>query len=106
MQTNSLNEGKDHKQFGNEFSDTPQLLSKIEASKSKDWPGGLAYAFVAKLMKKYKLDDTLAVAEQTTKLMSLKLKKNEDPETLGDAIVVLEMGTVTQSSRARGWLQL
>ena len=57
-------------------------------------------------MKKYKLDDTLAVAEQTTKLMSLKLKKNEDPEMLGDAIVVLEMGTVTQSSRARGWLQL
>ena len=33
--------------------DSPQLLSKIEASKSQDWPGGLAYVLVAKLMRKY-----------------------------------------------------
>ena len=82
--------------------DSPQLLLKIEASKSQDWPGGLAYVLVAKLMRKYKPDDTLAVAEQTKKLMSLKLKKNEDPETLGDAIAVLETGygcTILESQK-------
>ena len=81
---------------------SPQLLSKIEASKNQDWLGGLAYVLVAKLMRKYKPDNTLAVAEQTKKLMSLKLKKNKDPETLGDAIAVLETGygcTILESQK-------
>ena len=88
--------------------DSPQLLSKIKAPKSKDWPGGLVYALVAKLMKKYKPDDTLTVAEHTKKLMSLRQKRKEDPETLGDVFVVLETrlhnpreSTLIQSSRQR-----
>ena len=72
--------------------DSPEMLSKIEALKRKDWTGVLVYALVAKLMKKYKPDNTLAVAEQTKNLMSLMLKKNKDPETLGDVIAVLETG--------------
>ena len=70
--------------------DSPQLLAKIEASKSNDWPGGLAHVLWAKLVKKYKPKDTIAVAEQMKKLMELKLMKGQDPETLGDKIAELE----------------
>lgn len=68
----------------------PKLLPKIEAAKTADWPGAKAHVIVSKFRKKYKPDDTIATAEQMTKLMSLKLKKNQDPEDLGDEIAVLE----------------
>jgi len=69
---------------------TPQLLAKIEASKSTAWPGGLAYELWAKLEKKYKPKDTLAVAEAMQKLMALKLDQSQDPESLGDEIAKIE----------------
>jgi len=64
--------------------DKPRLLAKIEASKSDDWPTGLACVVWESLEKQYKPKDTIAVAEQLTKLMGLKLKKNQDPDELGD----------------------
>ena len=69
---------------------SPGLLAKLEASKNDEWPSGLACDFWAKLEKKYKPSDTIAVAEQSSKLMKLKLKKDEDPEDLGDKIAALE----------------
>ena len=67
-----------------------QLLAKVEAAKSAEWPDGAACVLMAKLVAKYKPNDNLALAEQQKKLMSLKLNKNQDPEELGDKIAALE----------------
>ena len=69
---------------------TASMLAKIEASKSDDWPDGLAYVFFEKMDKKFKPKDTMAIAEQTTKLMKLKLGDTNSPEELGDKIASLE----------------
>lgn len=70
--------------------DSKQLLGKVEAVKSEDWPDGLACDLIKKLLEQYKQIDLLAVAEQQQKLMSFKLNKNQDPEELGDKIAALE----------------
>ena len=67
-----------------------KLLKMIQASKSADWPGGLAYDLVAKLMKKYRPDGVMALAKVTTKLSKLKMGKNDDPEDLEDDIAAME----------------
>ena len=64
--------------------DSPKLLKMIEASKSPGWPGSLACDIKKRLMKKYRPDDVTALAEMTTKLSKLKLKKGQDPEELED----------------------
>ena len=56
--------------------ESPKLLKVIQASKNADWPGGLACDLVAKLMKKYRLDNVMSLAEMTTKLSKLKMGKN------------------------------
>ena len=48
------------------------------------------WKLVESLIKKYMPSDVIAVAEQATKLISLKLKRTKDPEDLGDSIVTLE----------------
>ena len=70
--------------------DAPRLIRKVESAKCPNWPGGKAWKLVEGLIKKYKPSDVIAVAEQATKLMSLKLKRTEDPEDLGDSIAALE----------------
>jgi len=70
--------------------DAPRLIRKVESAKCANWPGGKAWKLVESLIKKYKPSDVIAVAEQATKLMSLKLKRTEDPEDLGDSIAALE----------------
>lgn len=69
---------------------TPQLMAKIEGCKSTAWPGGLAFEMWEKLENRYKPNDTLAVAEAMQKLMSLELKRTQDPESLGDEIAAIE----------------
>ena len=56
------------------------MLAKIKASKSDEWPAGLAYKVWESLEKQYKPKDTIAVTEQLTKLMALKLRKDQDPD--------------------------
>ena len=70
--------------------DSSRLLEMIGASKSADWPCGLACDLVERLRKKYKPDDVTALAEMTTKLSNLKLSKKQDPEDLEDAIAAIE----------------
>ena len=65
---------------------SPKLLKMIEASKSPEWPGGLACDIKKRLMKKYRPDDVTALAEITTRLSKLKLAKGQDPEELEDKI--------------------
>ena len=65
-------------------------MAKIEASKSNEWSGGLAYKVWRSIKKQYKTKDTIAVAEQLTKLMALKLKKDQDPDELGDELAEIK----------------
>ena len=67
-----------------------KLLKIIQASKSRNWPGGLACDLVVKLLKKYMVDNVTALADMTTKLSKLKLGKNESPEDLEDDIAAIE----------------
>ena len=62
----------------------------IEASKSPDWPGGLACDTKKRLMRKYRPDDVTALADMTTKLLKLKLAKGQDSEELEDEIAAIE----------------
>ncbi len=66
-------------------------LMIVESVKNKEWPHGLAYALWEKLIKKFKPSDQVAKAEQTAKLISLKLKKGEDPSQLELRIALLEL---------------
>jgi hypothetical protein len=66
------------------------MLVMVESVKSKEWPNGLAYILWEKLIKKFKLSDQVAKAEQTAKLLSLKLKKGEDQSELELRIALLE----------------
>jgi hypothetical protein len=66
------------------------MLVMVESVKSKEWPNGLAYVLWEKLIKKFKLSDQVAKAEQTAKLLSLKLKKGEDQSELELRIALLE----------------
>ncbi len=62
----------------------PRLLAKIEASKTVEWPSGLAHVVWSKLKEQYRLSDIIAVAKQMSKLMKLKLNKGKHPDDLGD----------------------
>ena len=68
----------------------PRLLAKIEASKTADWPSGLAHVVWSKLEEQYRPSDTIAVAEQMSKLMKLKLNKDKNPDDLGDELAEIE----------------
>ena len=70
--------------------DSSKLQKMIESSKSNEWPNGRPDILMAKLIRKYKPSDSVAVAEQTKALFELKLGKNQDPEELGDLIAELE----------------
>ena len=52
--------------------------------------GGLAYKVWESLEKQCKPKDTITVAEQLTKLMALKLKKDQDPDELGNELADIE----------------
>ncbi len=67
------------------------MLMMVESVKSKEWPNGLAYVLWEKLIKKFKPSDQVAKAEQTVKLLSLKLKKGEDLSELELRFALLEL---------------
>ena len=70
--------------------DSPKLLKMIKASKSPDWPGGMACNLKKRSMKKCRPDNITVFAEMTTKLLKLKLAKRQDLEKLEDEITVIE----------------
>ena len=56
--------------------DTDAMIMLIDSSKTADWPDGLVWKLTKKLCEKFNPSDTIASAEQSEKLMKLKLKKN------------------------------
>ena len=70
--------------------DLQKLLNMIEASKSLEWLGGLAWDLEKILMKKYRPDNVTTLAETTTKISKLKLAEKQDPEELEYEIVAIE----------------
>lgn len=69
---------------------SPSLLRIVQASKTSDFPDGLAYKVMDKLEKKYKPKDVMADAEQMEKLMKLEVGPRQDPDELGDQIAAIE----------------
>lgn len=67
------------------------MLMMVDSVKSTDWPDGLAYVLWEKLLRKFKPSDQVAKAEQTAKLLSLKLKKGGDPSELELKIASIEL---------------
>ena len=70
--------------------DSNVVTKMVEKSKSTEWPSGRPDLLMAKLDKKYKPSDSVAVAEQSKALFDLKLHNNQDPDELGDKIAELE----------------
>jgi hypothetical protein len=66
------------------------IIMMIDSTKSKECPNGLAYVPWKKHLKKFKLSDQVAKAEQTVKLLSLKLKKGGDLSELELKIASIE----------------
>jgi len=69
--------------------DSNQLLKKVEAAKTVKWPNGIACVLMEKLTNKYKPKDNVAIVEQQKKLMTLHLRKEQDPKELCYKIVAL-----------------
>ncbi len=70
--------------------DMDAMIMHIDSTKTKDWPDGLAWKLIEKLFAKFKLSDTIALAEQLEKLMILIWKKKQDPEYLESKIASLK----------------
>ena len=70
---------------------TAGLLRMIEKSKSEEWPSGQAWMVTKLLLKKYKPTDRISKSELDSDLMNLKLKVENDPATLFEAIAALEV---------------
>ncbi len=75
------------------------MLIMVECMKSKEWPNGLAYILWENPIKKFKLSDQVAKAEKTAKLLSLKLKKGEDPSELELRIGLLSLNLWNSSEQ-------
>ena len=67
------------------------LLRKIEKMKTDEWPDGCGYLIADMLLNKYRPNDLLALGDQKTKLLELRLEPGQDPEELDDAIAELEI---------------
>ena len=55
-----------------------------------DWPGGLAYLTVEKLMAIYKPKDNVTKVEVYTKLLQVKMKKKKDPKVLFEQVALIQ----------------
>ena len=55
-------------------------ISLVHETMDSDWPGGLAYLTVEKLMAIHKPKDNVREVKVYTKLLQVKMKKKEDPK--------------------------
>lgn len=55
-----------------------------------DWPGGLAYQVVEKLMEIYQPKDNVTEVEVQRRLLEVKMKKKEDPKTLFEQVATIQ----------------
>ena len=55
-----------------------------------DWPGGLAYKVVEKLVEIYQPTDDVTEVELYNKLLQVKMKKKEDPKVLFEQIATIQ----------------
>ena len=65
-------------------------ISLAYETMDNDWPGGLAYLTVEKLMAIYKPKDNVTEVEVYTKLLQVKMKKKEDPKVLFEQVASIQ----------------
>ncbi len=70
--------------------ETDQLMAKVSATYTDDFPSGLLCKLWKSLQEEYEPDDTIANAELLNDLMKLRLKKGEDPTILGENIAAIQ----------------
>jgi len=62
----------------------------VYETQDEDWPGGLAYKVVQKLMEIYMPIDTVTDIELETKLMAVTMKPKDDPKVLFEQIATIQ----------------
>ena len=66
-------------------------MTKVEKSRTEEWPSGLAYLIAEELEETFRPKDMFSKAEQKTKLGQLKYKKGQNPNDFSTAISSLEV---------------
>ncbi len=72
------------------FTQEADISLAYEAMEDPDWPGGLAYIVVQKLLEVYQPKDKLNTVELYDKLLKVKMKKKEDPKILFEQIAKIQ----------------
>ena len=65
-------------------------ISLAYETMSDDWPGGLAYEVVEKLLEIYKPKDNITEVEVYERLLDVKMKNKEDPKTLFEQVAAIQ----------------
>ena len=65
-------------------------ISLAYETMTDEWPGGLAYKVVEKLMEIYKPEDNISEVEVYEKLMEVKMNKKDDPKVLFEQIAAIQ----------------
>jgi hypothetical protein len=68
-----------------------RLRALINKAKTEEWPGGEAWKYNASLVKKYRPDGIIAVAEARRRLNKVSMKKYDDPAILFEQLVEIEV---------------
>ena len=84
---------------------TPTLMNKVHKSKTKEWPGGLAWRLVEELKKEYAPTDMISNVEINNRLLSLSMKHNEDPKNWGRELWRSKTNSVEGLMIPQQWLQ-
>ena len=64
----------------------PSQIGLIHEAQTLDYPDGLAFMVIEKLLDKYKPTDMMSRVELRMKLNKIKMKKNDDPKKLFEQI--------------------
>ena len=71
--------------------DNEDLMALIDAGTNSDWPDGHAGMITRALLKKFKPDDIMSKAEMKKDIQNIKMKKSEDPVTIFNQILAIEL---------------
>jgi hypothetical protein len=72
------------------FTQEADISLAYEAMEDEDWPGGLAYKVVEKLMEVYQPKDKVTTVELYDKLLKVKMQKKEDPKVLFEQVAKIQ----------------
>jgi hypothetical protein len=72
------------------FTQEADISLAYEAMEDPDWPGGLAFEVVTKLLQVYQPKDKVTTVELYEKLLKVTMKKKEDPKALFEQVAKIQ----------------